>query len=46
MMSFEIHLEDIDMVTLEEVPKDARKTFEEHRRAAEECRRVTEAMVL
>jgi hypothetical protein len=46
MMSFEIRLEDIDMVTLEEVPKDVHKAFEEHRSAAEECRRVTEAKEL
>jgi isocitrate/isopropylmalate dehydrogenase len=46
MMSFEIHLEDIDMVMLEEVPKDAFKAFEEHRRAAEERRRATEAKEL
>jgi hypothetical protein len=43
MMSSEIHPEDIAIVTLEEVPEDARKVFEEHRRAAEECRRATKA---
>jgi phage-related minor tail protein len=46
MMSFKIHLGDIDMVMLEEVPKDACKAFEEHRRAAEERRRATEAKEL
>jgi hypothetical protein len=30
MMSYEIHLEDIAMVMLEEVPEDAHKKFEEH----------------
>jgi hypothetical protein len=42
MMSSKIHLEEIDMVTLEEVPEDAHKAFEERRRAAEERRRATE----
>jgi hypothetical protein len=46
MMSSEIHLEEIDMVTLEEVLEDARKAFDEHRRAAEERRRATEAKEL
>jgi hypothetical protein len=43
LMSFEIHLEGIAMVTLEEVPKDAHKAFEEHRRVVEEHRRVSKA---
>jgi galactitol-specific phosphotransferase system IIB component len=42
-MGSEIHPEDIAMLMLEEVPKDARKAFEEHQRVAEEHRRVTEA---
>jgi isocitrate/isopropylmalate dehydrogenase len=46
MLGSKIHLEEIDMVTLEEVPEDACKAFEEHRRAAEECRRATEAKEL
>jgi hypothetical protein len=46
MMSFEIHLEEIDIMTLEDVPEDARKVFEEHRRAAEEHRRAIEAKEL
>jgi hypothetical protein len=46
MMSSEIHLEEIDMVTLEEVLEDARKAFDEHRRVAEERRRATEAKEL
>jgi hypothetical protein len=46
MLGSKIHLEEIDMVTLEEVPEDARKAFEEHRRAAEERRRATEAKEL
>jgi hypothetical protein len=46
MMSSEIHLEDIAMVTLEEVSEDAHKAFKEHRRIAEERRRATEAMEL
>jgi hypothetical protein len=46
MMSSKIHLEDIAMVTLEEVPEDARKAFEEHQRAAEERRRVIETKEL
>jgi hypothetical protein len=46
MMSSKIHLEEIDMVTLEEVLEDARKAFEEHQRASEERRRVTEAKEL
>jgi hypothetical protein len=41
MMSSKIHLEEIDMMTLEEVPEDAHKAFEERRRAAEERRRAT-----
>jgi hypothetical protein len=45
-MSSEIHLEDIAMVTLEEVLEDARNVLEEQRRAAEEHRRVTEAKEL
>jgi hypothetical protein len=43
MMSSEFQLEDIAMVTLEKVLEDACKAFKEHRRAAEECWRVTEA---
>jgi hypothetical protein len=30
MLGSKIHLEEIDMVTLEEVTEDARKAFEEH----------------
>jgi hypothetical protein len=43
MMSSEIHLEDIAIVTLKKGPEDAHKAFEEHQRAAEERRRATEA---
>jgi hypothetical protein len=43
MMSSKIHLEYIAIVMLEEVPEDACKAFEEHRRAAEEHTRGTKA---
>jgi hypothetical protein len=43
MMSSEIHLEDIAIVTLKKGPEDAHKAFEEHQRAADERRRATEA---
>jgi hypothetical protein len=46
MMSSEIHLEEIDMVTMEEVLEDVRKGIEEHQRATEERRRATEAKEL
>jgi 5'-3' exonuclease len=46
MMSSEINLEDIAMVILGEVPEDARKAFEKHRMAVEECRRATKAKEL
>jgi hypothetical protein len=46
VMSYEVHLEDIAMVTLEEVQEDARKAFEQHRRVVEERRRATEAKEL
>jgi hypothetical protein len=39
-ISPKIHSKDITMTTLEKVPEDASKAFEEHMRAAEERRKV------
>jgi hypothetical protein len=45
-MSFEIHLKNIIMVTLDEVPEEQRKAFEAHRKTAEEHRKAHEAREL
>jgi hypothetical protein len=42
-MSSEIHMNNIVMATLVEVPEEARRAFEAHHKASEERRKAVEA---
>jgi hypothetical protein len=46
VMSFEVDLKNVIMVTLEEIPEEQCKTFKTHRQAAEERRKAEEAREL